>query len=128
MLGKTRGAVEHVGLDEALAEKCPLLILVAEDSAINQRLIAAVLRKMGYRPDLVSDGAQAVEAAQSRHDDVNLMDLQMPVMGGLEATREILADSRASSFGQGPQVIALTADAQDDELERCLAAGLVEFF
>ncbi len=123
----TRTAVERVGLDEGLAHKCPLQILVVEDCMINQRLIVAVLRKMGYRPDLVGDGAQALTAARARHYDVILMDLQMPVMSGLDATREILADSRTNAAAHCPQIIALTANAQEEERERCLGIGMVEF-
>ncbi len=126
-LDEPRSEVGRAGVDEGLAEKCPLHILVAEDSAINQRLIAAVLRKMGYRPDLVADGAQALDAARERHYDVILMDLQMPVMGGLEASREILEESKLKPSGESPQIIALTANAQAEERERCLAAGMVEF-
>ena len=126
-LQESRRSVERVGLDEGLAEKCPLQILVVEDCMINQRLIVAVLRKMGYRPDLVGDGEQALTAARARHYDVILMDLQMPVMSGLDATREILADSRTNADAHCPQIIALTANAQEEERERCLAAGMVEF-
>ena len=68
-----------------------------------------------------------MESARARAYNVILMDLQMPVMSGLDATREILANSQASPENHCPQIIALTANAQEEERERCLAAGMVEF-
>ncbi len=121
--GADASGATHLALDHAAGFERPLSILVAEDSAINQRLILAVLKKMGYGADVVADGAQALESARRRGYDVILMDLQMPVMGGRDAAEAILADAQTGY----PQIIALTANAQDEERERCLEAGMVEF-
>ncbi len=110
-------------IDRGLASRRPLTILIVEDSEINQRLTAAVLKKMGYSPDSVADGLEACEAAVRRRYDVILMDLQMPVMDGIRATQRIFADSRTGE----PQVIALTANAQDEDRDRCLAVGMSDF-
>ncbi len=109
--------------DPELSTRCPLRILVAEDSAVNQKLIAAVLKKMGYVPEIVGDGLQAFEAARAAEFDVILMDLQMPVLTGREASRQIMADARC----QRPEIIALTASVQDGERERCFEAGMSDF-
>ncbi len=121
--GADASGATHLALDHAAGVERPLSILVAEDSAINQRLILAVLKKMGYGADVVADGAQALESARRRGYDVILMDLQMPVMGGRDAAEAILADADTG----GPQIIALTANAQSEERERCLKVGMVEF-
>lgn len=113
----------YSSVDSGLAERRPLDILIAEDSEINQRLTVAVLNKMGYAPRSVANGLEAFEEAVRKRYDVILMDLQMPVMDGIRATRKILADSRTGT----PQIIAVTANAQDDERDRCLAVGMVEF-
>ncbi len=100
-----------------------LRLLVADDQAVNQRLVLLQLRGLGHRADLVSSGAEAVAVVQRGHYDVVLMDVQMPDVDGLEATRRI----RAHCGGRGPWIIALTANAQAGAREACLAAGMDDY-
>ena len=102
-------------------KKAVLKILVAEDNVINQQVTLGILGSFGCRADLARDGAEALQMVQSGNYDLVLMDYQMPVMGGLEATRAIRAlpgDQRAVT------IIALTASAMSDDRDLCLAAGM----
>lgn len=102
----------------------PLRILVAEDDRFNQRVALGLLRRMGHTVELAADGREAVDAALARPFDVILMDVQMPVMGGIEASRAILRDLPP---GRRPHIIALTASALDDERAQCQDAGMRAF-
>jgi len=105
----------------SIAENRPRLrILLAEDNPVNQEVAATILRRRGHDVDLVGDGRAAVEAAVAERYDVVLMDIQMPLMDGFEATEAI----RATPGGRDLPIIALTAHAQRGERERCLARGL----
>jgi signal transduction histidine kinase/DNA-binding response OmpR family regulator/HPt (histidine-containing phosphotransfer) domain-containing protein len=106
-----------------LAERFPLTILLAEDNKVNQKLALRLLEKMGYAADVANDGAEAVAAVGGRQYDLVLMDVQMPEMDGLEATRRIIELHGAAR----PQIVALTADAMADDRERCLAAGMDDY-
>ena len=101
-------------------------LLVADDHAVNQRLVLLQLTALGHRADVVSSGAEAIAAVCSRQYDVVLMDVQMPGIDGLEATRRIRAH-----FGgppnKGPWIIALTANAQAGARQACLAAGMDDY-
>ncbi len=99
----------------------PLRILVAEDNATNQQLAGLVLQRLGYRADIVGNGLEALEALQRQPYDVVLMDVQMPEMDGLEATRRI---HQLWPGADRPHIIAVTANAMADEREVCLAAGM----
>lgn len=118
----SQDGADRVGFSE-IAEKYPLSILVAEDNAVNQKLVALMLNKMGYSPSLVSNGAEAVEAVEAQSFDLVFMDIQMPVMDGFEASREIC---RRLNRGQCPEMVALTANAMAGDLEACEAAGMSE--
>lgn len=108
----------------AVCNAPPLTILVAEDNAVNQRLAKAVLEKAGHRVRVVKDGIEAVAAHAEQKFDLILMDVQMPVMDGLEATSTI----RAAEGGlRHTPIIALTAHAMAGDRERCLAAGMDEY-
>jgi PAS domain S-box-containing protein len=98
-----------------------LRLLVAEDNELNQRLALAVLGKLGYRADVVQNGREALSALERQTYDVVLMDVQMPELDGLEATRRIRARFGA---GEGPTIIAMTANAMQGDREECLAAGM----
>ena len=101
-----------------------LRILVADDIEVNQIIVEKMLSREGYQVDKVSNGQQAVDALKSRHYDLVLMDVQMPQMDGLEATRQIRALSEM--HGNIP-IVALTANTQIDDRNLCLQAGMNDF-
>jgi two-component system, sensor histidine kinase and response regulator len=100
----------------------PLRVLVAEDTPANYKLVAALLRQRGHRPEPARDGEEALERLQQEAFDVVLMDVQMPVLDGLQATAHIRQwpDPRLA----GIPIIAMTAHAMRGDRERCLAAGM----
>ena len=98
-----------------------LKVLVAEDNAINQRVVLKMLEKLGVRADLAADGAQAITAALGRPYDLILMDVQMPDVDGLAATREIRSRLPA---GRQPIIYGLTAHATTEYRDICLGAGM----
>jgi len=110
-----------------LGESFPLRILIAEDFPVNQRIASLMLKKIGYNADIVFDGKAAVEAVRGGNYDLVLMDMHMPEMDGLEATREIRHQETASGKPAGIYIIALTADAMAGDREKCLAAGMNDY-
>jgi len=104
------------------SENHPFELLIAEDNVINQHVIVRILQKLGYQPDVVKDGQEAVEAANRKNYGLILMDMQMPVMDGLEATRLI----RKTVVDQ-PVIIALTANAMEGTQQECLDAGMDDY-
>jgi signal transduction histidine kinase/DNA-binding response OmpR family regulator/HPt (histidine-containing phosphotransfer) domain-containing protein len=101
----------------------PMDILVVEDHPVNQKLALAMLEKWGHRPVLAQDGRDALEKLSVHRYDLILMDMQMPVMDGLEATRHF----RARETGARTPIIAMTANAMDGDRETCLAAGMDDY-
>ena len=99
----------------------PLRVLLAEDQPVNQRVMLHMLRYLGYEADLAGNGQEVLEALARQPYDVVLMDVQMPGMDGLEATRRIRCQFPA---GGGPRILALTAHAMTGDRERFLAAGM----
>ncbi|HJT31847.1 MAG TPA: PAS domain-containing protein [Pirellulales bacterium] len=100
----------------------PLRVLVAEDNVVNQKLVVHLLEKRGHQVTVASNGREAVELVASRPLDLVLMDVQMPEMGGFEATAEIRRREQAS--GRHLPIIAMTAHAMKGDRERCLQAGM----
>jgi CheY-like chemotaxis protein/HPt (histidine-containing phosphotransfer) domain-containing protein len=113
-----------VGHGTVSASRAPLQILVADDNAVNQQLALALLGKMGYGADVVTNGAEVLKALVRRPYDVVLMDVEMPVMDGLEASRRI---NREWPAGRRPRIIAMTANAMQGDRETCLAAGMDDY-
>lgn len=109
-------------LNVEFAQHHPLRILIAEDNAVNQKLAQRVLNKLGYQPEIVANGEEAVYHANLNKYDLILMDVQMPEMDGLEATKRI----RNSKVIQ-PVIIAMTANAMQGDRDICISAGMDDY-
>ncbi|PHV62755.1 response regulator [Cyanobacterium aponinum] len=115
---------------EDIAGITPLKILIAEDNIVNQKVITNILKRLGYRADVVANGLEVMETLNRQSYDLILMDVQMPEMDGLTATRQIrtLWNSPNSNFqGIPPYIIAMTANAMEGDREICLAAGMDDY-
>jgi CheY-like chemotaxis protein len=115
---------EIEGMEVPDAEKGihpPLRILLAEDNVVNQKLALRLLSQMGYQADLAKDGLEVLKALEGKEYDVILMDVQMPEMDGLQATREICA---RWTKDERPSIIAMTAYALEGDQQKCLEAGM----
>lgn len=111
--------------ENALRPEGPLRILVADDSPVNQKIMALFLERDGHRVVMVDNGADAVAALEREPFDLVLMDIQMPIMDGFTATRAIRTREDGAE-GRLP-IIALTAHAVEGDRERCLAAGMDDY-
>jgi CheY-like chemotaxis protein len=109
---------------EDIAERRPLRILVVEDNAVNQQLALLLLQKIGYRADVAANGVEGLEALERQPYDVVLMDVEMPEMDGLEATRRI---HQRWSNEQRPHIIAVTANALAEERALVFEAGMDDY-
>ena len=117
-------AIRSRGIESALKGK-PLMILLAEDNLINQKLTVRILEKQGWHPVVANNGREAVELYEKRGFDLILMDVQMPEMDGIEATEKIRnIETIEGSMGGHIPIIALTASAFEKDKKRCLAAGM----
>ena len=116
-----RGLLQAGDAPEATFQGC---VLLAEDNPINQHVASGMLQQLGLRVDVAADGLTALEQFRQRRYDLVLMDCQMPVMDGFEATRRLRADTTP---GLRVPVIALTANAMRGDRERCLAAGMDDY-
>ncbi|ORX48276.1 hypothetical protein DM01DRAFT_1348301 [Hesseltinella vesiculosa] len=116
----------HAALPSDASKTVPLEILLAEDNVVNQKLAVRILEKFGHHVHIVENGKKAVEAFEGQRFDLILMDVQMPVMGGFEATQKIREIEGASGMGRIP-IIALTAHAMIGDRDRCLQAGMDEY-
>ncbi|MEL6730211.1 MAG: response regulator [Bacteroidota bacterium] len=103
----------------------PLKILLAEDNIVNQKVATRMLSKLGLTVDIAPNGAEAVKSVEQVQYDLIFMDIQMPEMDGITATKEIRR--RSPHPGQRPIIIAMTANAMDSDREACLAAGMDDF-
>ncbi|WP_099883905.1 PAS domain S-box protein [Synechococcus sp. 65AY6A5] len=118
---KVPAAASHLKPQLPLASRCPLRILVAEDNPVNQKVIRLMLERLGYQPDIVANGLEALQALQLRAYDLVLMDLHMPELDGLAATRRIRSELPPE---RQPRILALTADAFLESRAAAEAAGV----
>jgi CheY-like chemotaxis protein len=114
--GDVKGGADY----KNISVENPMAILVAEDNPSNQKVLVEMLKRLGYRPDAVADGAEVLQALKIRPYDLIFMDIRMPEMDGLTATREI----RRLLPDNGPKIVAITAFAMEGDRERCLEAGM----
>ena len=119
LIAKEKPSATHSETPTAKSER----ILIVEDNPINQLIIQTLLEQMGYRTELVNNGAEALQAFEVNSYDLIIMDCQMPVMDGLEATRKI----RARESGTRTPVVALTAGIMNYERQKCLEVGMDAF-
>ena len=109
----------------SMEHKKNLRILLAEDNSINQKVACLILEKLGYRADVVSNGLEAVNLVQTVPYDCVLMDVEMPEMDGITATKRILSETQ--NLPKTPYIIALTAYALSEDRDRCCQAGMQDF-
>jgi PAS domain S-box-containing protein len=114
----------HATIDGHLGERCPLRVLLAEDNAVNQKVALRTLERLGYRSDMAGNGLEVIAALDRQHYDVVLMDMQMPEMDGLQATRYLRTHLPAE---RQPWIIAMTANAMQGDRELCLSAGMDDY-
>lgn len=104
-----------------LSKQFPARVLLVEDNAINQKVALIMLERLGYHADVASNGSEAVDFVTRLGYDIVFMDVQMPILDGLEATRQI---RQSTMTGAQPWIIAMTAEALSGDEARCLAAGM----
>ncbi|MDE3084066.1 MAG: response regulator, partial [Verrucomicrobiota bacterium] len=116
-----------VASSEPLPPVTPKLerLLLAEDNIVNQKVALHMLARLGYRADVVANGLEAIEAVHRQRYDIILMDVQMPEMDGLEATRKLI--EQLPSRAERPWIIALTANVMHGDREICLDAGMDDY-
>ncbi|MFO7447402.1 MAG: response regulator, partial [Ignavibacteriaceae bacterium] len=111
-------------IDDKLAEKIPLKILLAEDNIINQKVALRIFERMGYRVDTAGNGYEVIDAARKIRYDIIFMDILMPEMDGYEATKNIIDEFHDDLR---PRIIAMTANAMQGDKEQCFAAGMDDY-
>jgi signal transduction histidine kinase/ActR/RegA family two-component response regulator len=121
---RAAGSTTPSALDPTMAERHPLRILLAEDNLVNQKLAMRLLQQMGYRADLAVNGLEAIEQVERQRYDVVLMDVQMPEMDGLEASRRI---TKRWPTQRRPRIVAMTANAMQGDRQDCLGAGMDDY-
>jgi signal transduction histidine kinase/ActR/RegA family two-component response regulator len=117
---------EKMGLNSVLGEDYPHTILVVEDNFTNQKVVVKTLLKLGYEADVANHGQEALEMAKEKNYNLIFMDMQMPVMDGVTATKEILKYCKDNGL-EAPCILALTANALDEDRNVCLDCGMQDF-
>jgi CheY-like chemotaxis protein len=110
-------------IDPQMATRHPLRILLAEDNTVNQKVATRMLERLGYRADIAANGLEAIEAVQRQTYNIILMDVQMPEMDGLEATRRIRKLDNAGAL----RIVAMTANATEKDRKMCFDAGMDDY-
>ncbi|MFN5224290.1 MAG: ATP-binding protein [Bacteroidota bacterium] len=113
------------GMLDSLSSDYPMRIMVAEDNTVNQTLARIIFQRLGYEPDMAENGQAAVELAALRNYDIIFMDVQMPIMDGIEATKTIT--SSLPTGKQPPVIVAMTAYAMDGDRDKCKEAGMIDY-
>ncbi len=125
--GATSGPSENgktKAITKQFAEKHPTRIIIAEDNLVNQKVALKILDRLGYTADIASNGKEVIRAIEEKPYDVVFMDIQMPEMDGIEATRKICQKWQPQ---QRPKIVGMTAHAFTEDRERCFEAGMVDF-
>jgi CheY-like chemotaxis protein len=126
-----KAAVPTAKLDPTFASRFPLRVLLCDDNIINQKVALRLLQQMGYRADLAANGLEALAALDRQPYDLIFMDVMMPEMGGLEATRLIRERQKQPShlpnYKPSIIIVAMTASAMQGDREKCLAAGMDDY-
>ncbi|MCB0336141.1 MAG: response regulator, partial [Bdellovibrionales bacterium] len=125
-LKKNQPSMTQPKLDNIPTVQKPLFVLVAEDNRINQIIIRKILESQGHQVIIGSNGNEAVELSRTHQFDLILMDVQMPLLDGLEATRQIRTREQEHGADAIP-IVAVTAHAMEEEKMRCLLAGMTDF-
>lgn len=115
---------EKSSIDRDMASKVPMRILVVEDNIINQKLILKILAQLGYKADVVSNGIEVIETLKRQRYDMIFMDIQMPEMDGLEATKYI---NQTWHNEDRPTIVAMTANVMHGDKEKCINAGMDDY-
>ncbi len=123
---KTRASSPQDGVVSAHRASVQGHILLAEDNLVNQKVAVGILGKLGLKVDVAANGAEAIEALKANAYDLILMDVQMPVMDGIEATRKIRG-STSVLFNPHIPIIAMTAHAQATDRDACIASGMNDY-
>ncbi len=119
----SRAASESM-YDPSLGEKQPMRVLLAEDNMVNQKLVLRMLERFGYRADVAANGLEVIDALERQAYDVVFMDVQMPEMDGLAATKQLRKQFRVS---YQPYIVAVTANVMQGDREECMAAGMDDY-
>ncbi|MGB3511722.1 MAG: response regulator [Microcoleaceae cyanobacterium] len=121
---KPQTSIKELPLSDRQEAKLPLRILVVEDVAVNQKVALLLLERLGYRADIANNGLEALEAVRRQHYDLVFMDVQMPEMDGLQATRRIFKIFHQT---KRPWIVAMTAHAMRGDREECLEVGMNDY-
>ncbi|PIX94033.1 MAG: hypothetical protein COZ25_07545 [Ignavibacteria bacterium CG_4_10_14_3_um_filter_37_18] len=115
---------KHQPMDTTLGDKYPLKILLAEDNLVNQKVAVKIFSKLGYRIEVAGNGYEVLEAVENIEYDIIFMDVHMPEMDGLDASKEL---NKLYGRENRPKIIAMTANAMQGDREECIAAGMDDY-